>query len=123
MAQNQSQLPQKIVDMQRLMEAESGEIKKIEAEYQKVTKGKQSMVEKRQENEMVNTELSLLKEGDNFTIYKMIGPILAKQDLVEARNNVKTRLDYITKEADRLEHLENEFKSTAEDKRKNIIRL
>tara|TARA_B110001450_G_C17380625_1_gene383525 strand:- start:404 stop:544 length:141 start_codon:yes stop_codon:yes gene_type:complete len=46
MAQNQA-LPQKIVDMQRLMEAESNEIKKIEQEYQKVMKGKQSMVEKK----------------------------------------------------------------------------
>jgi len=29
-------LPQKLMDLQRLMEAESGEIKKIEVEYQKV---------------------------------------------------------------------------------------
>ena len=36
MASNQSALPQKIVDMQRIMEAESTEIKKIEQEYQKV---------------------------------------------------------------------------------------
>ena len=40
MASNQSALPQKIVDMQRLMEAESNEIKKIEQEYQKVLKNK-----------------------------------------------------------------------------------
>ena len=66
---------------------------------------------------MVSQELNILNEGENFTIYKMIGPILAKQDLVEAKNNVKTRLEYITKECDRLEHLENEFKGTAEDKR------
>ena len=52
-----------------------------------------------------------------------MGPILAKQDLAEAKTNVKTRLDYISKECDRMEHLENEFKGTAEDKRKNIIRL
>ena len=71
-------MPQKIVDMQRLMEAESNEIKKIEQEFQKVQKGKQSMVEKRQENEMVMSELAILNEGENFTIYKLIGPILAK---------------------------------------------
>ena len=77
MAQNQA-LPQKIVDMQRLMEAESNEIKKIEQEYQKVMKGKQSMFEKKQENEMVMSELSILNEGENFTVYKLVGPILAK---------------------------------------------
>ena len=77
MAQNQA-LPQKIVDMQRLMEAESNEIKKIEQEYQKVMKGKQSMFEKKQENEMVMSELSILNDGENFTVYKLVGPILAK---------------------------------------------
>ena len=40
-------LPQKLMDIQRLMEAESNEIKKIEAEYQKVVAGKRSMVEKK----------------------------------------------------------------------------
>ena len=71
-------LPQKIVDMQRLMEAESNEIKKIEQEYQKVMKGKQSMVEKKSENEAVMSELSLLNDGETFTVYKLVGPILAK---------------------------------------------
>ena len=64
--------------MQRLMEAESNEIKKIEQEYQKVMKGKQSMVEKKSENEAVMSELSLLNDGENFTVYKLVGPILAK---------------------------------------------
>jgi hypothetical protein len=36
-------LPQKLMDIQRLVEAEAGEIKKIEAEYQKVQVGKRSM--------------------------------------------------------------------------------
>ena len=68
-------------------------------------------------------ELNMLQDGDTFTVYKLVGPILAKQDLAEAKTNVKTRLGYIGKEVDRMEHLENEFKGTAEDKRKNIIRL
>ena len=68
-------------------------------------------------------ELNFLNDGDQFTVYKLIGPILAKQELSEAKTNVKTRIDYISKEVDRLEHLENEFKGKAEDKRKNIIRL
>ena len=81
------------------------------------------MVEKKQENDSVMAELNMLQDGDTFTVYKLVGPILAKQDLAEAKTNVKTRLGYIGKEVDRMEHLENEFKGTAEDKRKNIIRL
>ena len=58
-------------------------------------------------------ELNILNEGDTFTVYKLVGPILAKQDLAEAKTNVKTRLEYISKEIDRMEHLENEFRGTA----------
>lgn len=48
---------------------------------------------------------------------------MAKQDFAEAKNNVKTRLDYITKEIDRMDHLENEFMGKVEDKRKTIQKL
>ena len=41
----------------------------------------------------------------------------------EARTNVKTRLDFITKEIDRMDNLEKEFLGKVEDKRKNIIKL
>lgn len=36
--------------------------------------------------------------GEDETIYKLIGPILLKQDKVEAESTVKGRLDYITGE-------------------------
>ena len=108
------------MDIQRLIEAEAGEIKKIEQEYQKVVQGKRSLTEKKSENEMVLQELSLVKDEAGATIYKLVGPILAKQDLSEAKTNVKTRLDYITKEVDRMDHLENDFLMKVEDKKKMI---
>jgi prefoldin beta subunit len=115
-------LPQKLMDIQRQIEAEAAEIKKIEQEYTKVVAGKRSLVDKKTENEMVLQELNLVTESE-ATIYKLVGPILAKQDLAEAKTNVKTRLDYITKEVDRMDHLENEFNGKVEDKRKTIMRL
>jgi prefoldin beta subunit len=104
------------------MEAETAEIKKIESEYQKVSVGKRSLIEKKSENEMVLEELNLVDEDDS-TIYKLVGPVLAKQDLNEARTNIKTRLDYIQKEVDRMEHLEKEFTGNVEDKKKIIMNL
>ena len=71
---------------------------------------------------MVLQELNLADE-DNATVYKLVGPILAKQDFMEAKTNVKTRLDYIQKEVDRMEHLEKEFTGKVEDKRRIIIKL
>ena len=84
--------------------------------------GKRSLVEKKSENEMVLEELNMVAEADS-TIYKLIGPVLAKQDHSEAKTNVKTRLDYIIKEIDRMEHLEKEFTGNVEDKKKIIMRV
>ena len=80
-------MPQKLVDLQRVIEAEAAEIKKIEVEYQKVQVGKRSLAEKKSENEMVFSELNMVSE-DAATVYKLVGPILAKQDLAEAKTNV-----------------------------------
>jgi len=48
------------------------------------------------ENNGVRDELKLL-EGD-ANVFKLIGPVLIKQDLDEARQNVDKRIDYITGE-------------------------
>jgi chaperonin cofactor prefoldin len=46
-------------------------------------------------------ELKLLDEDAN--VFKLIGPALVKQDLVEAKSNVTKRLEYIQAEIDRIE--------------------
>ena len=73
---------------------------------------------------MVLQEMNLV-EGDqeNCAVYKLIGPILAKQEFNEAKNNVKNRLDFLTKEIDRQDALEKEFLGKVEAKRQNIMKL
>lgn len=46
-------------------------------------------------------ELELLDEDSN--IFKLIGPILVKQDPLEATSNVKKRLDFIKGDLERLD--------------------
>ncbi|KAH0641874.1 hypothetical protein KY290_035196 [Solanum tuberosum] len=48
------------------------------------------------ENELVLKELDLLNEDAN--VYKLIGPVLVKQDMAEANANVKKRIEYISAE-------------------------
>ena len=72
---------------------------------------------------MVLQELNLAQGDGEAVVYKLVGPVLAKQDMEEALTNVKTRLDFITKEIDRIDNLEKEFLGKVEDKRKNIIKL
>lgn len=48
------------------------------------------------ENIMVKKELELLKADND--VFKLIGPVLVKQDLYEAKQNVDKRMEYITAE-------------------------
>ena len=41
-------------------------------------------------------ELDLLQDDTN--VYKLIGPVLVKQDLAEANANVRKRIEYISAE-------------------------
>ena len=84
-------MEQRAAEMQRQMEAEVAEIKRIEsgkfsnnqlmamwlsAEYKKVIVNKSRLQEKKSENEMVMAEFKML--DDDATVFKMVGPILAK---------------------------------------------
>jgi len=109
---------EKQVEIQRKLEADVTEIKKIEAEYTKVFSAKQSLVEKKSENEMVLAEFNLMSA--DASVYKLVGPILAKQDVAESKTNVEKRIEYITKEIGRMDKLEQDFQSKVEEKRNNI---
>ena len=98
---------EKQLDIQRRLEQDVAEIKKVEAEYTKVFQAKQSLVEKKSENEMVLAEFNLM--GADAAVYKLVGPVLAKQDVAESKTNVEKRIEYITKEIERMDKLESEF--------------
>jgi prefoldin beta subunit len=51
------------------------------------------LTEKKSENEMVLAEFNLL--STDATIFKLVGPILAKQDPNEAKANVTKRIEFI----------------------------
>jgi prefoldin beta subunit len=56
---------------------------------------------------MVLQEFSLMEP--DATVYKLVGPILAKQDVNEARSNVEKRIEFIKKEIERMDKLEIDF--------------
>ncbi len=53
------------------------------------------------ENEMVLKELELLE--DDAQVFKLIGPVLVKQELVEVKTNVSKRIEFIKNDISRLE--------------------
>ena len=77
------------------------------AEYRKVVMNKQKMAEKKSENEMVMAEFKML--DDDANVFKMVGPIMAKQSLFDCKDLVQQRIKFCDKEVARLETLETEF--------------
>lgn len=69
---------------------------KKKTEYTKAVESRQKLDSQLQENKLVQDEFKLLKEDAN--IYKLIGPVLTKQDKTEAVTNVDKRIEFITAE-------------------------
>ena len=90
-------------------------------EYRKVVINKQKLAEKKSENEMVMAEFKMLDEDAN--VFKMVGPILAKQSVFECKDVVQQRIAFIEKEIARLETLENEFQGKITDKTNAVKKL
>ena len=90
-------------------------------EFRKVVVNKQKMQEQKSENEMVMAEFKML--NDDANVFKLVGPILAKQGLGECKENVEKRLEFIEKEIVRLNALETDFQAKITDKSANIKKL
>ena len=66
-------------------------------------------------------ELDLLKDDAN--VYKLIGPVLVKQDLAEANANVRKRIEYISAELKRLDATVQDLEEKQNSKKDAILKL
>jgi len=73
------------------------------------------------ENEMVLNELELLEEDSS--VFKLIGPVLVKQELVEVKNNVTKRVEFIKNDITRLQGTVKKFEQQGETVKGNIKAL
>nr|XP_020670793.1 prefoldin subunit 6-like [Pogona vitticeps] len=69
----------------------------------------------------MDRELDLLDSSN--TVYKLIGPVLVKQDMDEAKATVGKRLDYITGEIKRYEAQMQEYDKKSDQQREVLARL
>lgn len=65
----------------------------------------------------------LEKLEDDANVFKLIGPVLIKQDLVEAKSNVGKRLEFISNETERLDKMVKSMEHKQEVKHKEITEL
>ena len=86
------------------VDAEIAKFRTLQGEVGKLRSDLQFVLGQRTENEIVQQELSLIDDGSSNVIYKKIGPVLIKQDLDEAKETVKKRLEYIGGEKEKLDN-------------------
>ncbi|KAG5937190.1 hypothetical protein E4U60_002091 [Claviceps pazoutovae] len=110
-----------MADVQAKLQALSEDYQKLQQELQDSVNSRQKLQSQQQENAGVFREFEKL--GEDETIYKLMGPVLLKQDKVEAESTVKGRLDFIKGEVTRLETQIKETQDKMEKKKTEILQV
>ncbi|KAF2234783.1 prefoldin subunit 6 [Viridothelium virens] len=110
-----------MADEQKELQALSDDYQNLQTELQSTVQARQKLEAQEQENKGVQKEFTKL--ADDAGIYKLVGPVLLKQDKVEATMAVDGRLDYITKEIKRVEDQIAEIQKRSEEKKVEIMQI
>ncbi|KAK4184191.1 Prefoldin [Podospora australis] len=108
-------------NIQARLQALSEDYTKLQKDLQDTVTSRQKLEAQKQENLGVQQEFEKLKDSE--TIYKLIGPVLLKQDRTDAESTVKGRLEFIDKEISRLEGHIKEVQEKMEKKKGEIIQI
>ncbi|KAL7885820.1 prefoldin subunit 6 [Colossoma macropomum] len=107
--------------IQRKLQSELEKYQQIQKDVSKSMSARQKLEAQLTENNIVKEELDLLDSQN--TVYKLIGPVLVKQDLDEAKATVAKRLEYINGEIQRYETLLKEMERKSEQHREVLASL
>eukprot|EP00116_Pleurobrachia_bachei_P014182 sb/3474444/ len=83
----------------RKLQTEREKLQVLSKEYQKFITTRQQFDAQLNENELVLSEFGRLK--DNSEVFKLVGPLLVKQEVPEAVSTVKKRINFIKGELER----------------------
>ncbi|KAI0758671.1 prefoldin subunit 6, partial [Fomes fomentarius] len=107
--------------LQERLQTASAEFQKIQNDLSVAVDARQKLDAQLSENELVKKEFASLTT-DN-TVYKLVGPVLVKQDQTEAKQNVDTRLDFIRSEIKRVEGQLKELGEKSEKKKSELVEI
>ncbi|KAL8948903.1 MAG: hypothetical protein Q9183_007648 [Haloplaca sp. 2 TL-2023] len=106
---------------QSQLESLTSSYQTLQTSLQTQIASRQRLESQSQENTSVQKEFSNL--DDDTKIYKLIGPVLLRQEKAEAEQAVGGRLEFIGKEIKRVEGLITEMQSQSESKKMEIYQL
>ncbi|XP_046876140.1 prefoldin subunit 6 [Hypomesus transpacificus] len=107
--------------IQKKLQSELEKYQQMQKDVSKSMSARQKLEAQLTENNIVKEELDML-ENQN-TVYKLIGPVLVKQDLDEAKATVAKRLEYINGEIQRYETLLKEMEKKSDQHREVLSSL
>merc|ERR1711976_119263 len=79
------------------------------------------LVAQQQETDLVKEEFDNLEE--DAVIYKLVGPVMVKQNVDDAKANVEKRLDYIKGELDRSNKIIETQEKEMHDKQQQLMKM
>ncbi|RDW67986.1 hypothetical protein BP5796_07227 [Coleophoma crateriformis] len=106
---------------QQRLQALSEEYTSLQQELQTNVASRQKLESQQQENKGVQKEFKSL--DDDANIYKLVGPVLLKQDKTEAVLAVDGRLEFIDNEIKRVEKQIKEIEEKTDKVRMEIMQI
>ncbi|ESZ96796.1 hypothetical protein SBOR_2797 [Sclerotinia borealis F-4128] len=110
-----------MAEQQQHLQALTEEYQKLQTDLQNSIASRQKLESQQQENKGVQKEFSALTSTAN--IYKLVGPVLLKQDKTEAVMAVDGRLEFIEKEIKRVEQVLKDVQDKSDGLKMEIIKL
>lgn len=110
-----------VEEIQKKLQDEIDKYKQVQKDYHKALLKRQQLDGQFNENTVVKEELNFLKPQNQ--VFKLIGPVLVKQELAEAKENVKKRMEYIASEIKRIDDVIAALDKKQESHRENLEKL
>jgi prefoldin beta subunit len=103
-----------MADPQAHLQSLTDTYQSMQLTLQDTISARQKLASQQQENKSVQQEFATLDDDDDSAIYKLVGPVLLKQEKAEAVLAVEGRLAYIDKEIERVEKTIGDMRGKSE---------
>lgn len=110
-----------MAEEQQKLQALTEEYQKIQDDLQSTILARQKLESQQTENKSVKAEFTSLSTDSQ--IYKLIGPVLLKQEKNEAMMSVDGRLEFIEKEIKRIEGQIGDLQEQGEKKKLEVLKV
>ncbi|XP_022169644.1 prefoldin subunit 6 [Myzus persicae] len=108
-------------ELSKKFQTELDAFKQCQKEIHQLTGMRQQLDGQLNENSIVKEELALLKPSGE--VYKMVGPILLRQDHTEAKENIDKRMSYIKNELQRIDDRIHTLEGTQDEYRESLTKI